>query len=43
MKVRDLAKIHLDVDITKEDFWTAGIQLMAMRARQEQLDIVMVS
>ncbi|MDX8045288.1 M3 family oligoendopeptidase [Gracilibacillus sp. S3-1-1] len=29
MKVEDLAKKHLDVDITKEDFWAAGIQLMA--------------
>src|SRR5690625_2832939 len=28
MKVEDLAKKHLDVDITKEDFWDAGIQLI---------------
>lgn len=29
MKVEDLAKKHLDVDITKEDFWSAGIALVA--------------
>lgn len=29
MKVEDLAMKHLGVDITKEDFWTAGIELMA--------------
>ncbi|MFC4402280.1 M3 family oligoendopeptidase [Gracilibacillus xinjiangensis] len=29
MKVEDLAEKHLGVDITKEDFWAAGIQLMA--------------
>lgn len=29
MKVEDLAKKHLDVDITKEDFWAAGIALVA--------------
>lgn len=29
MKVEDLAKKHLDVDITKEDFWAAGISLVA--------------
>src|SRR5690625_193677 len=29
MKVEDLAKKHLDVDITKEAFWEAGIQLVA--------------
>lgn len=28
MKVEDLAKKHLDVDVTKEDFWLAGIELM---------------
>lgn len=28
MKVEDLAKKHLHVDMTKEDFWTAGIKLM---------------
>jgi oligoendopeptidase F len=28
MKVEDLAQKHLGVDITKEDFWAAGIQLM---------------
>lgn len=28
MKVEDLAKKHLNVDITKEDFWKAGIDLM---------------
>lgn len=28
MKVEDLAKKHLDVDVTKEDFWKAGIELM---------------
>ncbi|ARF12805.1 M3 family oligoendopeptidase [Sporosarcina ureae] len=29
MKVEDLAKKHLNVDITKEDFWAAGIALVA--------------
>lgn len=29
MKVEDLAKKHLDVDVTKEDFWAAGIALVA--------------
>ena len=29
MKVEDLAKKHLNVDVTKEDFWTAGIALVA--------------
>lgn len=29
MKVEDLAAKHLDVDLTKSDFWEAGIQLMA--------------
>lgn len=28
MPVEELAKMHLNVDITKEDFWAAGIQLM---------------
>src|SRR5690625_1746346 len=28
LKVEELAKKHLDVDLTKEDFWEAGIQLM---------------
>ncbi|PIC63741.1 oligoendopeptidase [Sporosarcina sp. P13] len=28
MTVEDLAKKHLDVDITKEDFWVAGIKLV---------------
>lgn len=28
MKVEDLALKHLDVDITKQDFWKAGITLM---------------
>jgi oligoendopeptidase F len=28
MKVEDLAQKHLGVDISKEDFWAAGIQLM---------------
>src|SRR5699024_2944730 len=28
MKVEDLAEKHLGVDLTKEDFWTAGIELM---------------
>ncbi|ARJ37507.1 oligoendopeptidase [Sporosarcina ureae] len=29
MKVEDLAKKHLNVDVTKEDFWAAGIALVA--------------
>lgn len=29
MKVEDLAKKHLKVDITQTDFWTAGIELVA--------------
>ena len=29
MKVEDLAEKHLGVDLTKQDFWSAGIQLMA--------------
>ena len=28
MKVEDLAKKHLDVDVTKDDFWAAGIELV---------------
>src|SRR5690625_764172 len=28
MKVEDLAEKHLGVDVTKEDFWLAGIELM---------------
>src|SRR5690625_7211638 len=28
MEVEALAKKHLNVDITKEDFWEAGIELM---------------
>lgn len=28
MKVEDLAKKHLDVDVTKQDFWAAGIELI---------------
>lgn len=28
MKVEDLAKKHLDVDVTKEEFWAAGIELV---------------
>lgn len=32
MKVEDLAKKHLNVDITKEAFWEAGIQLVAQDA-----------
>src|SRR5690625_122118 len=34
MKVEDLAQKHLDVDITQEDFWTAGIQLMVKDAEE---------
>ncbi len=34
MKVEDLARKHLDVDVTKEDFWAAGIQLMAKDAKE---------
>src|SRR5690625_4228903 len=29
MKVEDLAKKHLNVDLTKEEFWAAGIRLVA--------------
>ncbi|MDW0109707.1 M3 family oligoendopeptidase [Sporosarcina aquimarina] len=28
MKVEDLAKKHLDVDVTKKEFWAAGIELV---------------
>ncbi|MGG0644559.1 M3 family oligoendopeptidase [Sporosarcina gallistercoris] len=28
MKVEDLAKKHLDVDVTKQEFWAAGIELI---------------
>ena len=34
MKVEDLAEKHLGVDLTKEDFWTAGIELMAKDAEE---------
>ncbi|WP_019721866.1 M3 family oligoendopeptidase [Heyndrickxia coagulans] len=34
MKVEDLAKKHLGVDLTKPDFWEAGINLMAEDARE---------
>ncbi|TMN21626.1 M3 family oligoendopeptidase [Lentibacillus cibarius] len=34
MKVEDLAAKHLGVDITKQDFWEAGIQLMAEDAAE---------
>lgn len=34
MKVEDLAKKHLDIDITKQDFWSAGIELMAKDAEE---------
>ncbi|SER32513.1 oligoendopeptidase, pepF/M3 family [Gracilibacillus ureilyticus] len=34
MKVEELAKKHLDADITKEEFWVAGIQLMAKEANE---------
>ncbi|MGP4039094.1 M3 family oligoendopeptidase [Gracilibacillus sp. D59] len=34
MKVEDLAEKHLGVDITNEDFWVAGIQLMAEDAEE---------
>ncbi|WP_163581382.1 M3 family oligoendopeptidase [Gracilibacillus saliphilus] len=34
MEVEDLAKKHLGVDITKEGFWAAGIQLMAKDAEE---------
>ncbi len=34
MKVEDLAKKHLGVDLTKQDFWTAGIEIMANDAAE---------
>lgn len=34
MQVEDLAKKHLGVDLTKEDFWAAGIELMARDAQE---------
>ncbi|PID23053.1 oligoendopeptidase [Sporosarcina sp. P3] len=34
MNVEDLAKKHLDVDITKEDFWAAGIALVAKDVKE---------
>ncbi|MFC0301226.1 M3 family oligoendopeptidase [Virgibacillus soli] len=34
MKVEDLAKKHLNVDLTKEDFWRAGIELVARDAEE---------
>ncbi|MGN8646172.1 M3 family oligoendopeptidase [Gracilibacillus sp. HCP3S3_G5_1] len=34
MKVEELAEKHLGVDITKEAFWAAGIQLMAQDAEE---------
>ncbi|KAB8126657.1 M3 family oligoendopeptidase [Gracilibacillus oryzae] len=34
MKVEDLAAKHLGVDITKEDFWVGGIDLMAKDAEE---------
>ena len=34
MKVEDLANKHLGVDITKEDFWAAGIALVAQDAQE---------
>ncbi|MEC2305960.1 MULTISPECIES: M3 family oligoendopeptidase [Heyndrickxia] len=34
MKVEDLAKKHLGVDLTKPDFWAAGIDIMAEDARE---------
>ena len=34
MKVESLAEKHLGVDLTKQDFWTAGIQLMAKDAEE---------
>ena len=42
MKVEDLAKKHLDVDITKEDFWAAGISLVAKDVEEfvELTDVV---
>lgn len=34
MKVEDLAMKHLGVDITKSDFWEAGVQLIAKDAEE---------
>lgn len=34
MKVEDLAQKHLGVDLTKEEFWAAGIRLMAEDAEE---------
>ncbi|MEN1968158.1 M3 family oligoendopeptidase [Lentibacillus sp. N15] len=34
MKVEDLAKKHLGVDLTKQEFWAAGIQLMTKDAEE---------
>jgi len=34
MKVEDLAMKHLGVDLTKEEFWAAGIQVMAKDAEE---------
>lgn len=34
MKVEDLAKKHLDVDLTNVDFWAAGIELMKQDAAE---------
>ena len=34
MKVEDLAMKHLGVDITKLDFWEAGVQLIAKDAEE---------
>lgn len=34
MKVEDLAEKHLGVDLTKQEFWAAGIQLMAKDAEE---------
>lgn len=34
MKVEDLAEKHLGVDITKQDFWKAGIDIMANDAEE---------
>jgi len=34
MKVEELAKKHLNVDIRQEDFWAAGVQLMAKDAEE---------
>lgn len=34
MQVEDLAKKHLDVDLTDEAFWTAGIELMVKDAEE---------